>query len=375
MSKTHYLSLFPNSSGPTLPGTENIGRLFYKTSAEEGLYVCTPAGWELVSGSSGSGTITISWDDITDKPTTFSVDSHTHNIADITGLQSILDSKINTADINTYLNWDNITNKPTTYASTTHVHAVADITGLQSILDGLATKTDLSGKEDKTNKGAVNGYAPLNGNAIVPTNNLGTGNATTTTYLRGDGTWATLNFSAGTVQGFGVKPSDGIVATIDTPTTTPILNISLGNITPDSVNTPSILHTTGITFKIGNSSLFNINSTETTFTAGIKETIISSVVNSTYTVDLSTGTLFDVTLNANCTYTFPAVATSRGKQFTIFQTQGTTPRAVVWPTSVKWPGDVVPTITATANKIDIFSFVCDGTRWFGFVSGLNYTKT
>jgi hypothetical protein len=34
-------------------------------------------------------------------------------------------------------------------------------------------------------------------------------------------------------------------------------------------------------------------------------------------------------------------------------------------TSVKWSGGTAPTITATANKIDVFVFVSDGTSWYG----------
>jgi hypothetical protein len=34
-------------------------------------------------------------------------------------------------------------------------------------------------------------------------------------------------------------------------------------------------------------------------------------------------------------------------------------------TSVKWNGTGAPTITATAGKMDILSFVSDGTNWYG----------
>jgi hypothetical protein len=39
---------------------------------------------------------------------------------------------------------------------------------------------------------------------------------------------------------------------------------------------------------------------------------------------------------------------------------------------VKFAGGTAPTITATAGKMDILTFVSDGTNWYGSISQ-NYT--
>ena len=47
----------------------------------------------------------------------------------------------------------------------------------------------ITSAEQAANKGAASGYAGLNSSTVVPTGQLGSGTASTTTYLRGDNTW------------------------------------------------------------------------------------------------------------------------------------------------------------------------------------------
>jgi hypothetical protein len=65
--------------------------------------------------------------------------------------------------------------------------------------------SDLTATEKKANKGQAGGYAGLGGTSLVPTAQLGTGAAGSSTYLRGDSTWASV--SAG-----GATPFADIVA-------------------------------------------------------------------------------------------------------------------------------------------------------------------
>lgn len=89
--------------------------------------------------------------------------------------------------------------------------------------------------------------------------------------------------------------------------------------------------------------------------------------------DITTATVHRLTLDANCTLTFPTAGA--GKSFTLVLIQDATgSRTVTWPAEVKWAGGTTPTLTTTAAKKDVFTFLCaDGTNWLGFTSGQNFS--
>lgn len=60
---------------------------------------------------------------------------------------------------------------------------------LSAKADSLATANALNGKIDTSDKATANGVATLDTNSRVPTSQLGSGTATASTYLRGDGSW------------------------------------------------------------------------------------------------------------------------------------------------------------------------------------------
>jgi len=103
------------------------------------------------------------------------------------------------------------------------------------------------------------------------------------------------------------------------------------------------------------------NYVETRFTANSSTAI---------TLALTNGTMQDITLTGICTITMPTIAS--GKSFLLMLRTGAGGYTVTW-TTVKWSGGTAPTLTATASKMDIFSFFSDGTNWYGVVVGQNYT--
>jgi hypothetical protein len=105
--------------------------------------------------------------------------------------------------------------------------------------------------------------------------------------------------------------------------------------------------------------------------------VANGTSGATDTIDLTDGNVHNVTLTANCTFTFsnpPATGTSGS--FTLFLNQdGTGSRTATWPGSVKWAGGTAPTLTTTASRTDIlvFTTIDAGTIWYGAVSGQDFS--
>ena len=108
-----------------------------------------------------------------------------------------------------------------------------------------------------------------------------------------------------------------------------------------------------------------------TFTNGYTEEVNTANTSTAYTISLADGSFQVLTLTGNATITMPTA--TAGRSFILLLKQDATgSRTVTWST-VKWPAGTAPTITATASKQDILSFVADGTNWYGAVGGQNYT--
>lgn len=86
-----------------------------------------------VSGG-GDGPITVTWANVSGKPSTFTPSAHTHVIGDVTGLQAELDGFATSAELTSGLAGK---------ANTSHTHTIAQVTGLQGELDSKADSTDI----------------------------------------------------------------------------------------------------------------------------------------------------------------------------------------------------------------------------------------
>jgi hypothetical protein len=146
----------------------------------------------------------------------------------------------------------------------------------------------------------------------------GTGAATLTGVLKGNGTSAFTAATAGTDY---VTPS------------------STETLTNKTLTNPTVTNYVESVVAIGNS--------------GTSQTLV-----------LTSGTVQTVTMTGNCTFTMPTA--TAGKSFILIAVQdGTGSRTAVF-TSVKWAGGTAPTLTTTATTgVDILTFVANGTSWFG----------
>lgn len=87
--------------------------------------------------------------------------------------------------------------------------------------------------------------------------------------------------------------------------------------------------------------------------------VTDTVAAGAATIDWDTGTEHYLSLTANTTLTF-SNPKAGGRYVLILQQDGTGSRTVTWPASVLWPSGTAPTMTATASKSDLFTFLYSG---------------
>ena len=132
------------------------------------------------------------------------------------------------------------------------------------------------------------------------------------------------------------------------------------------------------TFPAATDTLVNLGSTQTltsktltnpTVTNYVETLQAIGTVGASSTLALTNGTVLTATLTAStaCTFTMPTA--TAGKSFVLLLKQAaSTGNGTATFTSVKWGTSGAPTITATAGKMDILTFVADGTNWYGSIA-------
>jgi hypothetical protein len=106
-----------------------------------------------------------------------------------------------------------------------------------------------------------------------------------------------------------------------------------------------------------------------TVTNYVESVVAIGTVTTANTIALTNGTVQTATLTAStaCTFTMPTA--TAGKSFVLLLKQAaTTGNGTATFTSVKWGTAGAPTITATAGKMDILTFIADGTNWYGSIA-------
>ena len=123
----------------------------------------------------------------------------------------------------------------------------------------------------------------------------------------------------------------------------------------------------------GSGTVVALNNTPTltnpTVTNYIESVVAIGTVTSSNTLSLTSGTVQTATLTASTACTFTMPTTTAGKSFVLLLKQAaSTGNGTATFTSVKWGTVGAPTITATAGKMDILTFISDGTNWYGSIA-------
>ena len=127
----------------------------------------------------------------------------------------------------------------------------------------------------------------------------------------------------------------------------------------------------GFSSTISSATLSSPTLTNPTVSAYTETVVALGTVTTSATIAISAGTVITATLTAStaCTFTMPTA--TAGKSFVLLLKQAaSTGNGTATFTGVKWPTAGAPTITATAGKMDILTFISDGTNWYGtYVQG------
>ena len=288
---------------------------------------------------------------------TYAVLGHTHSIANVTGLQTALDAKLESANFT----YSNLTGKPSTFAPSAHTHSISEVTGLQTGLDAKLpsanfTYANITGKPTLATVATSGSYTDLTGTPNL-TVYLTTANASSTYQPLGNYattsclTFANLTGKPTTLSGYGI--TDGY-----------------------STSNPSGYITAGANTFTGAQNLQD-NELIRAKLRDYSETVSSPTISAgTLVLNLETSNIFTVSLNAaitTLTISNPP-ASGSGGSFTLIFTADGTARAVTWPASIKWAGGTAPTLTSTSGKADSFAFFTSdgGTNWQGYVGGQNF---
>jgi hypothetical protein len=141
-------------------------------------------------------------------------------------------------------------------------------------------------------------------------------------------------------------------------------SLTLGDLSGSIVGTTATQTLTNKT--LTSPSITTPTITNPTVTDYIETVSAIGTVTTASTLSLSSGTVLTATLTAStaCTFTMPTA--TAGKSFVLLLKQAaTTGNGTATFTGVKFSVSGAPTITPTAGKMDILTFVADGTNWYG----------
>lgn len=203
----------------------------------------------------------------------------------------------------------------------------------------------------------------LTASAIMVGGGAGAAPSTVTT---GTGVVTALGVNTGSAGAFVVN--GGALGTPTSGTLTNATGLPIAGITGlgTGVGTALAAAVTGSgSIVLGTSPTVN-NPTVTNY---VESVVVIGTVISSNTIALTNGTVQTATLTASTACTFTMPTNVAGKSFVLLLKQAAaTGNGTATFTGVKWGTAGAPTITATAGKMDILTFIADGTNWYGSIA-------
>jgi hypothetical protein len=291
-----------------------------------------------------------------------------------------------------------------------------DATNIVEVLNYAATLT--VGSLNVSNNAVITGNVTVSGNTTI-TGNVNISNLALTTVLpitSGGTNAATAPLAMANLMGFTNTATTGGTTTLSN--TSSYYQLFTGTLTQNITLPVANTITTGFTFHICNNSTGNLTvnssggntvisvvsgvtamctciipsgTTEASWESGLTDfttstgtgsvvlgtspTLSNATINAytesvlvygntsnAVTINIANSTIVTATLTANCTFTMPS--NTAGKSFILLLKTGNGSFTGTF-TGVKFAANTAPTITTTANNMDILTFIADGANWYG----------
>lgn len=164
-----------------------------------------------IDGEDQWGTFTVSWNQVTGKPTTFPPSAHTHSISEVTGLQAALDDKADLVHGHSQSDISGLIAALAGKAPLVHTHPISQVSGLQAQLDALEigktiTPGGTTGARTINERSGTVNFAPA-ATTLVVTNSLVTADSLVFLVLRTADATAVLDSAVPTAGSFTIRMS------------------------------------------------------------------------------------------------------------------------------------------------------------------------